>query len=115
MINHGGGYRVDYPRLFFSYLSCYLLGAQGLSIITLVAYFWDRINHEVENSSISNYRSPFYMANIIFRTINNTRANLGTDKASSRNIWLQESDFFYAVGKTCSQQKSGFRNWVCGQ
>lgn len=51
------------------------------------------------------------MANIIFCTINNIGAKLGTDKTSSWNIWLQESDFSQAVGKTYSQQKRGFRNW----
>lgn len=50
------------------------------------------------------------MVNIIC-TINTKRARLATDKASSWNIWLQESGFSYAVGKVYSQQKRGFRSW----
>lgn len=63
-----------------------------------------------QNSLINNCGSPSYMANIIC-TRNNKRAKLATDKASSWNIWFQESDFSYEVAKSYSQQERGFRSW----
>lgn len=46
--------------------------------------------------------------------MNNT-AKLETDKASSQNIWCQESDFFHAAGKPYSQHKTSFGNWGVDQ